>query len=302
LIHGQDGRKDFLKIGANGHGRLRNHRQEDRMKYQAYSTLQVEVDAGVAWLTINHPPINLLDGAMVGDLARAGEELQADDAVRVVVLRSAVPEFFIAHADVRGILAFGDAAPAVARASLEAFHAAVDRFRTMPQATIAQIEGRCRGGGSELALACDMRFAARDRALLSQPEVALGIIPGGGGSARLPRLMGRGRALEVTLGCADFDADLAERYGYVNRTLPADRIAEFVETLARRIAGFPAEALRLAKEAVTAQQSDLPGGLAAERDCFLRSAASPEARRLMAAALDAGLQTFEVETAPRIRA
>ena len=135
-----------------------------------------------------------------------------------------------------------------------------DRFRTMPKATIAKIEGICRGGGSEFALACDMRFAAIGRAVLGQPEVALGIIPGGGGSVRLPRLVGRGRALEIVLGCGDFDAVAAERYGYVNRALSENEIGPFVDKLARRIASFPAAAIRLGKEAES-------GGLLAQ--CLL---------------------------------
>jgi enoyl-CoA hydratase/carnithine racemase len=269
--------------------------------YQGYATLRVDRSAGTAWLTVDHPPINLLDATMIAELDRVGQELAADDSVRVVVLKSAVPGFFIAHADVEMILQ-AVAVPAIARQSLEAFHAAVDRFRTMPKVTIAQIEGRCRGGGSELALACDMRFAARETALLAQPEVALGIIPGGGGSTRLPRLVGRGRALEVILGCADFDADLAEQYGYINRSIPGGAIADFVARLAARIASYPTEAILLAKRAVTAQETDLEDGLAAERECFLRAAASESARQRMSAALDAGLQTFAVETAERDRA
>lgn len=269
--------------------------------YRGYSTLRVERSEGIAWLTFEHPPINLLDAAMVAELDRVGQQLDADDSVRVVILRSAVPGFFIAHADVEMILAAVQV-PEIAKQTLEAFHAAVDRFRTLRKVTIAQIEGRCRGGGSELALACDMRFAAKETALLAQPEVALGIIPGGGGSARLPRLIGRGRALEVILGCADFDADLAERYGYVNRSIPAETIGEFVDRLAVRIAGYPAEAIALAKSAVAAQQADLEQGLAEEREFFLRAAASESAQQRMRAALEAGLQTVAGETAEWVRA
>jgi enoyl-CoA hydratase/carnithine racemase len=269
--------------------------------YQDYSTLRVDRSAGTAWLTFDHPPINLLDAVMIAELDRVGQELAADDSVRVVVLKSAVPGFFIAHADVEMIL-HAVAVPEVARQSIGAFHAAVDRFRTMPKVTIAQIEGRCRGGGSELALACDMRFAAKETALLAQPEVAVGIIPGGGGSTRLPRLIGRGRALEVILGCADFDADLAERYGYINRSIPAETIADFVARLAARMASYPAEAISLAKRAVTAQETDLEDGLAEERECFLRAAASESAGQRMSAALSAGLQTVAGETAERDRA
>lgn len=269
--------------------------------YQSYSTLRVDCSAGIAWLTLDHPPFNLLDAAMIAELDRVGQELAADDAVRVVVLRSAVSGFFIAHADVEMILQAG-AVPEIAKQAIEGFHAAVDRFRTMPKVTIAQIEGRCRGGGSELALACDMRFAAKETALLAQLEVALGIIPGGGGSTRLPRLLGRSRALEVILGGADFDADLAERYGWVNRSIPAQSIADFVARLASRIASYSAESISLAKGAVIAQEPDLGDGLAAEREYFLRSATSESARQSMSAALSAGLQTVAGETAGRDRA
>jgi enoyl-CoA hydratase/carnithine racemase len=269
--------------------------------YQGYSTLRVDRSAATAWLTLDHPPINLLDAAMITDLDRVGQELAADNSVRVVVLRSAIAGFFVAHADLELILEAG-AVPEIAKQTIEAFHAAVDRFRTMPKVTIAQIEGRCRGGGSEIALACDMRFAARETAMLAQLEVALGLVPGGGASTRLPRLVGRGRALEIILGCADFDADLAERYGWVNRSISANSIADFVARLAARIARYPAEAISLAKSAVIAQEPDVEDGLAAERECFLRAAASESARQLMSAAVSAGLQTVSGETAERDRA
>jgi enoyl-CoA hydratase/carnithine racemase len=171
----------------------------------------------------------------------------------------------------------------------------VERFRTMPKATIAKIEGICRGGGSELVLACDMRFAALDKAVLNQPELGVGIIPGGGGSVHLPRLVGRGRALEIILGCGDFGADVAERYGYVNRALPAEEITRFVNSLAYRIAPFPAEAIALAKHAVDMADTGIEDALVAEESLFLKSACTDAARRRMAAALAGGLQTLELE-------
>ncbi|MCK7491609.1 MAG: enoyl-CoA hydratase/isomerase family protein [Comamonadaceae bacterium] len=155
----------------------------------------------------------------------------------------------------------------------------VDRFRTMPKATIARIEGYCRGGGGELVLACDMRFAAIGKAVLGRPEVGVGIIPGGGGSTRLPRLVGRGRALEIILGCGDIRADVAERYGYVNRALPADEIAYFVTSLAYRIATFPAEAIALAKQAVGMADAGLEDDLVREEAMFHQSAQTDAARR-----------------------
>ncbi len=192
------------------------------MNYPEFTTLRVDAAAGVARVTFDHGPINLMDGAMLADLDRASRLLEDDQAVKVVILQSANPDFFIAHGDVSAIKQL-PSKPAPREQKLGDLHAILDRFRTMPKATIAKIEGRCRGGGSELALACDMRFAAIGRAFLCQPEVGVGIIPGAGGSARLPRMVGRGRALEINLGCADFNAEPAERYGWVNRAVPAAR-------------------------------------------------------------------------------
>ena len=200
----------------------------------------------------------------------------------------------IAHGDV-SVIPHLPAEPAPREEKLGLVHAILDRFRTMPKATIAKIEGRCRGGGSELALACDMRFAAIGRAFLGQPEVGVGIIPGGGGAARLPRLVGRGRALEIILGCADFNAETAERYGWVNRALPAGEIDMFVNALAARIAGFPAEALALAKQAVGLDDAGLEDDLAIEEHLFLRSAGTGAAKTRIAAALGGGLQTKGME-------
>jgi enoyl-CoA hydratase/carnithine racemase len=264
------------------------------MRYCSYDTIRVEVDGGIAFVTIDHPPINLFDLALIGDMDRLGRELAEDSNVRVVVFSSADPEFFIAHADVSLIQQLPTQVDAT-RTELGLFHAMVDRFRTLPQATIAKIEGRTRGGGSELVLSLDMRFAAIGRAVLAQPEVALGIIPGGSGSQRLPRLVGRGRALEIVLGCEDFSAELAERYGYVNRALPPDEIGPFVERLARRIAGFPAHAIRLAKEAIAAAEPSPVPGLLVEDRCFTLSLGEAETQRRMRAFLESGGQTREVE-------
>ncbi|HZP43205.1 MAG TPA: enoyl-CoA hydratase/isomerase family protein [Candidatus Binatia bacterium] len=264
------------------------------MAYDGYAGLRVRADGGVAWVTIDHPPVNLFDWPLMQDMDRLGRELEADDDVRVVVFESADPEFFIAHADVALIQRLPETPPPKPTA-LGFFHAMVDRFRTMPKATIAKIEGRARGGGSEFVLSLDMRFGALGRAVLAQPEVALGIIPGGSGTQRLPRLMGRGRALEVILGCEDFPADVAERYGYLNRALPPAELGPFVERLARRIASFPPAAIALAKRAVAAAELPTFAGLLEEADCFNRSVASPAARARMAAFLEAGGQTRAIE-------
>ena len=264
------------------------------MAYEGYQCLRVRVDDGVAWVTIDHPPINLFDMALIGDMLRVGEALEQDGAVRVVVFESADPDFFIAHADVELIQTL-PATPPPKPTRLGFFHAMVDRMRTMPKATIAKIAGIARGGGSEFVLSCDMRFGALGKCVLAQPEVALGIIPGGSGTQRLPRLVGRARALEIVLGCDDVPADLAERWGYLNRALPPDELDAFVERLARRIASFPAEAIALAKQAVNAADSGVVEGLLEEADCFNRSVATPAARERMAAFMAGGGQTRELE-------
>ena len=263
------------------------------MPYADYQTLSVQLDAGIATVTFDHPPINLMDAAMLRDLARLGQELAEDREVRVAVFRSANPEFFIAHADVSLIQQLPtDALPANEPSG---FHAIVERLRTLPFPTLAAVEGIARGGGSELLLSLDMRFAALGRARFSQPEVALGILPGGSGTQRLPRLLGRGRALEAVLGCDDFDAATAERYGWVNRALPPEELGPFVDGLARRIASFPPEAVALAKACVDSAELPLRDGLAQESDRFDRTLRTDAARDRMARFLEHGGQTREVE-------
>jgi enoyl-CoA hydratase/carnithine racemase len=264
------------------------------MPYAGYACLRTRLDRRVLFVTIDHPPINLFDLPLMREMDRLGREIEVDDAVRVVVFDSANPDFFIAHADVNLILQL----PAVAPPKtdyLGFFHAMVDRFRTMPKVSIAKIEGRARGGGSEFVLSLDMRFGALGRAVLGQPELALGIIPGGSGTQRLPRLMGRSRALEVVLGCDDFPADVAERYGYINRALPPDELGPFVEQLAHRIAGFPPEAIALAKASVDC--ADLPTleGLLEEAHYFNQAVTTDAARKRMRKFLELGGQTREVE-------
>src|SRR5512139_4096908 len=243
------------------------------MTYENLRCLRVAISEGVATVAIDHPPLNLLDLAMIGELTRVGAALEADDAVRVLVLRSANPDFFIAHADVTLIQQLSTTPPP-APSELGPFHRMVDRFRTMSKATIGVVEGIARGGGSELLLSLDMRFAALGCARLAQPEVALGIIPGGSGTQRLPRLVGRARALEIVLGCDDMDADTAERYGWVNRALAPEAIGPFVDRLARRIASFPAEAIALAKAAVDAAELPTEAGLLEEAHRFNQALAT----------------------------
>jgi len=267
------------------------------MAYENYKCFKVKIDHGVAFVTIDHPPINLLDLEMMKEMNRIGKQLEEDSDIRVIVFQSADPDFFIAHADVNFILQLPKTIPPKAT-TIEGFHKIVDRFRTMRKVTIGKIEGRARGGGSEFLLSLDMRFGAIGRAVLSQPELTVGIIPGGGGTQRLPRLMGRGRALEVILGCVDFSAELAEQYGYINRAFPPDELTPFVEKLAYRIASFPAEAIALAKAAVDAEELSTIGGLIEEAHYFNQSVATVAAQKRMAKFMEIGGQTREVELEP----
>ncbi len=264
------------------------------MAYDGYRCLKIRLERRVLFVTIDNPPINLFDLPLMLEMDRLGREVEADDDVRVVVFDSANPDFFVAHADVNVILQLPTEVPPKAD-SLGPFQAMVDRFRTMPKVSIAKIEGRARGGGSEFVLSLDMRFGALGRAVLAQPEVALGIIPGGSGTQRLPRLMGRSRALEVVLGCDDFPADLAERYGYINRALPPGEIGPFVEGLAYRIATFPPEAIRLAKASVSSAELPTLQGLIEEAHYFNQAVATDVAQKRMKRFLKLGGQTREVE-------
>ncbi|WP_218036936.1 enoyl-CoA hydratase/isomerase family protein [Streptomyces hyaluromycini] len=248
----------------------------------------------MAFVTLDYPPINLLDEFLSPEFDRLGRELEADESVRVIVLQSAIPEFFMAHS---GLGRVGAAPSTVSHTpSFRLTQLIGERFRNMPKVSIAKIEGRARGGGSEIALAMDMRFAALGKAIFGQPEVAIGLVPGGGSTQRLPLLMGRGRALEVLLGCDDIPADVAERYGYINRALPPDELTPFVERLARRIATFPPHAIAHAKAAVdSGVYGSLPEGLLVEAHESDLSFASDVAKARIKDAMKAGAETFEGE-------
>jgi enoyl-CoA hydratase/carnithine racemase len=261
-----------------------------------YEHLQVGIDGGVAFATIVNPPHNVMTPGLFADLMRFASEVAADDAVRAVVLRSDNPEFFIAHFDVEAILEFPTDTPATRAERVEdnPVHAMCEIYRTMPKPTIVELAGRVGGGGSELISSCDMRFGALGKAVINQPEVAIGILPGGSGTQRLHRLMGRGRALEVILGCDDLDAETAERWGYLNRALPERELRGFVERLARRIASFPPEAVALAKQAVDAAEPRREG-LLEEAYLFQRLLRTADAQAAMTRFMQAGGQTREGE-------
>jgi len=264
--------------------------------YGDYELLHIHLNGGVATAVIDAPPINLMTLPLFGEITRFGAEVGDDESVRVVVLKSANPDFFIAHFDVTAILDFPIEKEAE-RSPANPFHQMCERFRTMPKATIAQIEGRVGGGGCELIQAFDMRFGVVGQTILSQMEVPLGILPGGGGTQRLPRLIGRGRALEMILAGEDLDAETAERWGLLNRALAADEIEPFVDRLARRVASFSGEAIALAKESVNASALPLAEGLIEEAYLFQRSIRTDAAQKRMRRFLEEGGQTRDGEIA-----
>jgi len=263
----------------------------------AYQHISVKVDGGVAFATLSNPPINLITLPFAAELAQLAREVAQDDAVRALVLRSDDADFWLAHFDVAAIVDFPtDGVAALNREVADNFyHAMCELYRTMPKATIAELDGRAGGGGSELALSCDMRFGALGKTIINQPEVALGILPGGTGTQRLPRLVGRGRALELILGCDDLDAASAERWGYLNRALPPAELRPFVDRLARRIASFPAPAIAAAKRAVLAAEPSWERGLTLESHLFQVLLRTPDAPRAMKQFLASGGQTRDGE-------
>ena len=189
-----------------------------------YETITVHDEGGVLFAELLAPPMNLLGPELVRDLVSLIQRTEADETAQVLVFKSGDPDYFISHVDVTRIKEYrAEAAKLTGEASIALLFRYLSASRFV---TIAQIEGRVRAAGSEFALACDMRFAARESAIFGQFEPAFGQVPGGGAAQHLTRLMGRARALEVMLGAEDYDADLAERYGWINRALPADELGE----------------------------------------------------------------------------
>ena len=256
-----------------------------------YTLLSVSIDGRVATVTVKNPPINLVTIELYLELATLSKELARDPELAVVVMKSADPDFFLAHFDVARILEFPTDGDAQKSPELNEYHGMCERFRTMNKVTIAQIEGRVGGGGSELAASFDMRFGVIGKTKINQMEVPLGILPGGCGTQRLPRLVGRARAMEIIMAGADLDAETAERWGYLNRIFPPSEIGPFVDRLARRIASFPLEAIRLAKEAINAADLPLSEGLPIEAYLFQRTLRTDGAQRNMKRFLAIGGQT-----------
>ena len=261
----------------------------------AYEKLQVRREESVVFAEIAAPPMNLQGPELVRDLVSLIQQAEGDDVVKVLVFKSADPDYFISHVDVTRIAE--NRAEVAKLAGAESMALLYRYLSASHLVTIAQIEGRVRGVGSEFVLACDMRFAARESAIFGQFEPAFGVIPGAGGAQHLARLMGRGRALEVLLSADDYDADLAERYGWINRALPADELGDFVSSLAHRIARFPAAGQVVVKERVNAIALAPVEDFGRDSDLFLEGVRTPESQELIQAAMKRGFQTRHAELA-----
>src|SRR6266567_4756205 len=204
---------------------------------ESATQVQVIEETPAYWRVVfDYPPFNIVDASIFEALQDLLVRMDASPSLRVVMFESANPEFYLAHFDLTGKA--GNITTAVGPSGLPILTDTFVRLTKSPVVSIAKIRGRVRGVSSEFVLACDMRFASRENTLLGQPEVGVGVNPGGGGTERLPLLVGRGRALEIVLGANDFDGDTAERYGYVNRALPDAELDGFVDALARRSASI----------------------------------------------------------------
>jgi enoyl-CoA hydratase/carnithine racemase len=257
------------------------------------STIKTSTQRGVLFAEISAPPMNLLGPALVRDLVRLIKLAEADDSIGVVVFKSSDPDYFISHVDLTQVAEYRqEAAALTGEASIASLFRHLSASRLV---TIAQIEGRVRGAGSEFVLSCDMRFAARGRAIFGQFEAAFGQIPGGGAAQYLTRLIGRARALEVLLGANDYDADLAERYGWVNRALSPDELDEFVASLAHRIASFPAAGHAAVKDRINTISLAPLDDFRRDSDLFGAQVRTDETQRRVAQAMKLGFQTRDGE-------
>ncbi|WP_299143148.1 enoyl-CoA hydratase/isomerase family protein [uncultured Tateyamaria sp.] len=220
------------------------------MKYENFQTFTVDVAGAIATVTFDFGTVNVQGQEMLADLNSLAMRLERDRTVKVVVFQSANPEVWVCHYDTELLKDMSQEAVSRDEAQLLDLQAVCERVSKVPQATIAKLEGFARGGGHELALALDMRFAARGKYKFMQMEVGMGILPCGGGASRMARQTGLGKALEIILSAQDYDADDAERLGTINKALDPDEIGPYVDALAQRIAQFPAESINACKQMV----------------------------------------------------
>ncbi|RWO31012.1 MAG: enoyl-CoA hydratase/isomerase family protein [Mesorhizobium sp.] len=253
--------------------------------------VRVERRTPAYWrVTFDNPPFNIFGPKSIPQLDEVITAIENDPDLKIVVFDSAVPGFFITHYDFVPPLADSTGLPS-GPTGLHPLPDMLVRLSRAPVVSISLIRGRATGVGSELALASDIRFASREKAILSQWEVGAALVPGGGPMARLPRLMGRGRALEILLGAEDIDGDLAEKYGYVNRSLPDDQLDGFVDAFATRIATFDRKAIADTKRLVDFASLPSNPEIAAGWDAFITSVQRPQAQAKIKQLMELGLQT-----------
>src|ERR1700745_2272408 len=256
---------------------------------KAVEGMRITEETPAYWRAVfDYPPFNILDATIFEGLQDLLVRMHASEQLRVVVFESAIPDFYLAHFDLTGKT--GNITTAVGLSGLPILMDTFVRLTKSPVVSIAKIRGCVRGGSSEFVLACDMRFASRENTRLGQPEVGVGVHPGGGGTERLPHLVGRGRALEIILGANDFDGDTAERYGYVNRALPDSELDGFVDALARRIASFDRRAIAAAKTLLNQVPPPPADRLLDAITSFETALTWPETQRRVQAVLKFGLQ------------
>ena len=237
-------------------------------------------------VTFDIPPLNIFGPETIPHLEKIIKSIETDDELKVVVFNSAIEGFFLTHYNFLAKLEESVLPPGPT--GLQPLPDMLARLSRAPVVSIASIRGRATGVGSELALASDMRFASREKAILSQWDVGAGLVPGGGPMARLPRLIGRGRALEVLLGADDISGDLAERYGYVNRALPDSELDGFVDALAKRISSFDKQAIAETKQLVNVASLPPDAEIALEWDAFMASVQRPASQNRIKKLMDQG--------------
>ena len=247
----------------------------------APTRIRVNTETPGYWrVTLDHPPINTVDDRMYDEIYNLVERIEAEMSLKVVTFESANPDFFLAHYGI---------AESSSRFGKPRWIEAATRLAMSKTLSIAIIRGRARGGGCEFAMACDVRFASREKAIFGQPEVGFGLIPGGGALERLPLLVGRSRAIEIVLGADDFDADTAERYGWINRAIPEAELDGYVANFVRRVLSFDGQALSTAKAILNHAGLPDEARLRSTQASFGATLRWPEALQRMAKSRERGL-------------
>jgi enoyl-CoA hydratase/carnithine racemase len=259
------------------------------MSYE-FNTIKTRFEAGVVFAVFDCPPLNLIGPDLVRDLVDFLAALEADSDAHVVVFSSADEEFFLPHVDIAQVAKYTAETRRIGGAVSGSLGGLFRKLSDVRQITIAQVEGYARGAGSEFALACDMRFASVERAVFGQIEAGMGAAPGAGAIQHLTRLLGRGRAMEVILSSNDFSAELAERYGWINRALPDSELSSFVRALALRIASFPAAGLEAVKRRINDVALPPLSDIRTDAALFQQTISLPRAQARTKELIDGGMQ------------